>query len=419
MRVGIIGAGISGVSLGRILQDTGHEVVLFEAKSTPGGLVRCTREEGNLFHRVGGHVFNAKNPEVFDWFWRHFDREQEFMQTRRKAKIWLNGQYVGYPIENYIYQLPPDTVQSILDDILTLNQQPYRDPFSYPHFEAFLRGNFGSILYELYFKPYNEKIWRADLTKVSLKWLEGKLPMPNYREMLLSNILRQEEDKMVHSTFYYPREGGSQFIINRLAEGLDIRTNTPVQKLQREANQWIVNENHRVDRIVYTGDIRRLATLLDDSFTHCRSELEKLKTLPSNGTSNILCYTDETDLSWLYVPNPDIKAHRIIYTGNFSVQNNAPGKRKTCTVEFSGHIDQTIMITELKKLPGNLKPIAFNYEPNSYVIQEEKTRTQVATVSDYLAQHQCYLLGRFAEWEYYNMDKAIEAGMKLFTQVSC
>jgi UDP-galactopyranose mutase len=28
-----------------------------------------------------------------------------------------------------------------------------------------------------------------------------------------------------------------------------------------------------------------------------------------------------------------------------------------------------------------------------------------------------YLLGRFAEWEYYNMDKAIEAAMKLDREI--
>lgn len=413
MTVGIVGAGISGIAVGRMLQDAGHEVVLFEARATPGGLVRCTWEEGNLFHRVGGHVFNTKNQEVFDWFWRHFDREQEFIQTRRKARIWLNGQYIDYPIENYLYQLPAATVQSILDDILALNRQPYRDPFSYPHFEAFLRGNFGPTLYDLYFKPYNEKIWRTDLSKVSLEWLEGKLPMPNYREMLLSNILREEEGRMVHSTFYYPRKGGSQFIINRLAEGLDIQTSTPVQNLRRQAGQWNINNSHLVDRLVYTGDVRRLNQILDASFTDCRAELEILKSLPSNGTSNVLCYTDDTDLSWLYLPDLGIKAHRIIYTGNFSKNNNVPEKRKTCTVEFSGQVDREFMIATLKKLPGNLEPIAFNYEPNSYVIQAAATRKRLDTVKTCLTRHQCFLLGRFAEWEYYNMDKAMEAGMEL------
>ncbi len=67
-KIGIIGAGISGLSAGQLFQDKGHTVVLFEKKSMPGGLVSCSKEDGVLFHKVGGHVFNSKIPEVLDWF---------------------------------------------------------------------------------------------------------------------------------------------------------------------------------------------------------------------------------------------------------------------------------------------------------------------------------------------------------------
>ncbi|MEJ7682717.1 MAG: hypothetical protein WKG06_33635 [Segetibacter sp.] len=33
-------------------------------------------------------------------------------------------------------------------------------------------------LYQLYFGPYNSKIWNTDISKVPLEWLDGKLPMP-------------------------------------------------------------------------------------------------------------------------------------------------------------------------------------------------------------------------------------------------
>lgn len=44
------------------------------------------------------------------------------------------------------------------------------------NFEEFLYFRFGVMLYREYFQPYNEKIWKRDLTTVPLSWLEGKLP---------------------------------------------------------------------------------------------------------------------------------------------------------------------------------------------------------------------------------------------------
>jgi UDP-galactopyranose mutase len=75
------------------------------------------------------------------------------------------------------------------------------------------------------------------------------------------------------------------------------------------------------------------------------------------------------------------------------------------------------MTEDIKKLPGNLLPISHNYEKNSYVIQDKNARKLIGEVKETLAVHNVYLLGRFAEWEYYNMDKAIEAAMNLAAKI--
>jgi UDP-galactopyranose mutase len=82
-------------------------------------------------------------------------------------------------------------------------------------------------------------------------------------------------------------------------------------------------------------------------------------------------------------------------------------------VEFAGRVDREVMEADIGKLPGNLVPLAANYEPNSYVIQEKDTRRTINALKERLQKYNIYLLGRFAEWEYYNMDKAIEAARDL------
>ena len=407
MRICVVGAGISGISVAKMLHKK-HHVTIFEKSSLPGGLIKCTRENGNLFHRVGGHVFNSKNEKVLDWFWRQFNKENEFRMTSRNARIYMDNKYFGYPIENSIYRFPPEIVGKIISELIK-----GKETYSYANFADFLKGTFGPTLFEHYFRPYNSKLWNTELENIPLDWLEGKLPMPNVKEILLNNILRRGETDMVHSTFFYPKENGSQFIINRLSKDLNIVCNAEVEKIEmRSTGGWLVNSTDYFDKIIYTGDIRTLNTKLSIKESKLKNNLLSAASFISNGTSNALCYTDQTEISWLYFPEAKYRAHRIIYTGNFSPSNNA-SERDTCVVEFSGQVKEKDILNELEKMPGNLTPIAFNYEPNSYVINTFGTRQIVESIKTDLSQQGFYLLGRFAEWQYYNMDKCIEAAFDI------
>lgn len=76
------------------------------------------------------------------------------------------------------------------------------------------------------------------------------------------------------------------------------------------------------------------------------------------------------------------------------------------------------MKEELKKLPENLISLAFNYEPNSYIIHNTNTQQIIIEVKEELKKCHIYLLWRLAEWEYYNMDAAIEAALKLSKSIT-
>jgi protoporphyrinogen oxidase len=411
MKTAIIGTGISGLSVAHLLKDR-HEVKLIEKKETPGGLIKCDRIQDCLFHRVGGHVFNSKNQSVLDWFWKFFNREEEFIQAKRNANIFLKNQIIGYPIENHIHLLEAPLVREVVKELTALQRKEQKAPFDYDNFEAFLKGSFGDALYQLYFGPYNKKIWKTELNKVAMEWLEGKLPMPDFEEIVYKNIVREQETGMVHSSFYYPKFNGSQFIVERLMQGLNIECSANTDGLLLDQSQWHLN-GEAFDAVIFTGDVRALPNAAKAILADHRVDLLALANLKSNGTSNLFCETDDTDISWLYIPEAFTRAHRIIYTGNFSSTNNRGSSRKTCVVEFSGEVSLEDMKAEIKKLPGHLSPIDYNYEPNSYVIQEKGTRALIQQIKKTLEPHRFYLLGRFAEWEYYNMDKAIESAMNL------
>lgn len=418
-KIAVIGSGISGLSAAAVLKDT-CDVHIFERNATIGGLVHCNRPADILYHRVGGHVFNSKNKDVLDWFWNKFDKDNEFVEAKRNAKIFYKGEFIGYPIENFLYQLDASVVEQVMKELIDISKAGVKEPMDYDHFESFLQNTFGNTLYELYFKPYNNKIWKTDLRTVSMEWLDGKLPMPKLLEIITSNIVRRGEGEMVHATFYYPRSGGSQFIADRLANGLSVYCNKKLDAISIKENKLTVF-GEAFDQIIYTADVRRLPDILTVDTDKPFQYNQEIRNLRSNGTSSVLCSCDKSDLSWLYIPEETFKAHRIIYTGNFSATNNSAvlngSNRSSCTVEFSGICTYEEMAEEIKRLPGNLVPIDYNNESNSYVIQDKDTRKIIQAYKEYLAPYGIHLLGRFAEWEYYNMDKAMEAAFEMHANI--
>ena len=406
MKVAVIGAGVSGLSIARMLNDANHETVVFEREGKPGGLVKCQKVNNCLFHQTGGHVFNTKYQAASDWFWSLFDKETEFIKAVRNSAVILNGMNIPYPIENYIYMLDADLQKQIIRELLEINRN--RDLGS-NNFEEFLYKHFGTTLYEIYLKPYNSKIWGRDLKTVPMDWLEGKLPMPNVEEIFYNNFNHVKEQSFVHSSFYYPLRNGSQFIVDRLSEGLDIRLSTGIERIGKHDSYWEIN-NERFDSVVFCGNIKQLPDILPQNVLNEQIK-ERIRNLEAHGTTTVFCEIDKNDFSWLYLPDRNHKAHRIICTGNFSPNNN--NGNMTATVEFTDSISHEEILENLEKIPYSPKYLAHHYEEYTYPIQDASTRLMIGDIKEMLVKDKFYLLGRFAEWEYYNMDVAINAALKL------
>lgn len=400
----VIGAGISGLSVARMLVEHGRKVVVYERDAAPGGLVRCERVDGVLYHCVGGHVFNSRNLKVLDWFWKQFRKDDFELATRHAVVSLSEGTLVDYPIENHLYQLPAEMREAVLSDLLKIVAAGY--PVD-SNFDDFLRHRFGETLYREYFAPYNRKIWRRSLLDVPLSWLRGKLPMPTVKEILSANIAQKKEMEMVHSTFLYPHCNGSQHIADTLAKDLDIRYNSPVTDIRQVAEKWEVNGDI-VDAVVYCGNVRELPATL----SHLENEIKEVEQLEYHGTTSVLCEVAPNPYSWIYMPSEQHESHRIICTGNFAASNSPEGM-STATIEFSEKMTRQEIEVQLAYIPFSPRYITHRYTPCTYPIQNAQTRDIISNVKAIMEPKNFYLLGRFAEWEYYNMDAAIEAAMNL------
>lgn len=404
-RIAIIGAGVSGMTVAHLLKDR-YEVKVFEKESTPGGLIKCKRVEGSLFHTCGGHVFNSKRQDVLDWFWKFFDKEKEFRKAERNSAVHMNdGLTVPYPIENHMYYFNKEIQSRFIQDILSMKSDEHRAE----DFEDFLRLQFGGTLYELYFKPYNEKIWRRDLSKVPLSWLEGKLPMPTPEDMIYNNMNHIEEKAFVHSSFWYEKNNGSQFLADRLAESLCIEYHTEIQDIAWVDDKWNVS-GEIFDKVVFCGNIKDLPKILKG--VNISVYQDRINALEYHGTTAVFCEIDPNPYSWIYLPDKQCKSHRIICTGNFSETNNAEGKM-TATIEFTDEISESEILKNLERVPYVKRYITHIFNKYTYPVQDADTRTFIKQMKAELASCGFHFTGRFADWEYYNMDAAMGAAMDL------
>lgn len=413
-KVAIIGAGVAGLSAAHFLKGR-YEVIIFEKEGTPGGLIKCCRVNGNLFHTCGGHVFNSKRQDVLDWFWSKFVREEEFSKADRNSVVLLEGgKKIPYPIEDHMYLFDDDIQKKFIADLVTMIRNERNEP---QNFEEFLKGRFGDTLYSMYFQPYNEKIWRRDLKLVPLSWLEGKLPMPTVMEMIYNNINHVKERKFVHSTFWYEKMNGSQYIADKLADGLNIRYNTNIDSIKYTNGKWIVR-GETFDKVIFCGNIKNMVEMIEGlDIVEFRSRIAALE---YHGTTAVFCEIDKNPYSWIYLPSCKHESHRIICTGNFACTNNDASIREeriTATIEFTDKISKETILDNLSRIPLNPKYLTHHYNQCTYPIQDTYTREMIKQLKANLAPTGFYFTGRFADWEYYNMDLAMGAAMDLCNSI--
>lgn len=237
--------------------------------------------------------------------------------------------------------------------------------------------------------------------------------MPTTQEMRDNNAYKVEEKAFVHSTFWYEKINGSQYIADKLAESLNIVFNVDVTSIEKVCKKWVVC-GQEFDKVVYCGNIKDMAKAIKGvDVSKYAAEIEALE---YHGTTAVFCEIDDNPYSWIYQPSRKHESHRIICTGNFAPSNNGesiPEGRITATIEFTDEISKEDIIDNLCRIPLNPLYIDHKYNKYTYPIQDANTRNMIKQLKCDLAPSNFFFTGRFADWEYYNMDVAIGAAMDL------
>lgn len=404
MKICIIGAGVTGLTAGKLLSKN-HEVTIYEKESNIGGIARTKDVNGVAYHTVGGHCLNSKNKEVMDFIFSEVLPKENWHKINRVAKINFHDKIVSYPIEfsvKEIMKFDKNLAFNIVKDFLSAEDREV------DNLADWLIEKFGRTLAEEYFIPYNRKIWQMEPVEMSHLWIDGKLPLPNKQEFFKA-LIDNNEDTMPHSTFFYPNTNNQNTFLEALGYGLNIIKNFSVNSIEKKNDKWLVNKKFEFDLVISTIPLNILPFILKNVPEKVQKEAKKLK---YNKVTNVLWKTKPVDFTWSYYPSPDNIFHRHIHIGKFF----SPVENFTITESMGEHSYEE-MLEYGKKSDYLIEPMDYNISNYAYVVYDKNHASTTKTIKNYLNEIGLKSIGRFGEWEYYNMDICMESAMKLVKDI--
>src|SRR5690242_13593237 len=102
-KLGILGAGPSGVLAALFLDQTQFDYEVLEAKSYVGGTA-ASRFVSDFTFDYGPHIMFSRDKKILDFMIRSLN--QNVHRCTRNNKVYFQGRLIKYPFENDLKSLP-------------------------------------------------------------------------------------------------------------------------------------------------------------------------------------------------------------------------------------------------------------------------------------------------------------------------
>jgi protoporphyrinogen oxidase len=422
MKIGVIGAGPSGLCLGMFLE---HETEVLEARARPGGTAGSVEVDGYTFDR-GPHIMFSKNREILDFMVATLG--ENVHRCRRNNRIAYAGRLVKYPFENDLAALGEGEAYECARDYFI---NPWRERYPEPSDlrEWFLH-HFGEAMCEKYFFPYNEKVWNVPVSDLSMSWSD-RIPCPPAEDVLRS-AMGIATDGYLHQLYYhYPLRGGYQAISQAWADTVRPQFEFEVRGISLPADGGVIvsdgAENRRYDRIVSTMPLDRLLAVADFPIPdRVREAAGALLVNPMIAVSLGIAAADARQMTAVYFPAAEFKVNRVSFPATFSPHNAPAGcysiqAEITCRAEDPtwawsdrqalDHVVDGLVDAGILSDPDAIVLTHIQRVEHAYVVYRRGYEQHAAVVREWFPQQGIDLCGRFSYFEYVNVDGAVARAM--------
>jgi protoporphyrinogen oxidase len=425
----ILGGGLSGLTLARLLHERGDRIMVLEAGTEIGGLCRSRTAGGFTFDTGGSHIIFSRDTEVLAFMRRMIAGNEQ--RNDRNTKIFYKQRYVKYPFENGLYELPEEDrflcINGFIRTLIAVEKGEITPP---KNFREWIYYTFGPGIAECYMVPYNEKIWKYPTDRMSHHWVDGRIPRPPVEDIIRSAIGIGTEGYTHQAVFSYPVEGGIESLVRKIAEPVQpfIRTGFAVTSLRHEDGKWNISngvEQIVADRVVCTFPVQHLLPCLEDVPAHvsaaCRSLVYNSLICVNIGIRGSL-----SPVSWMYIPDKGLgKTNRLSFPSNFSCRvapdgcsailaeiTHQPGD-EVSSITDEDLIREVVQMLKTMEIctPDQVVFTSVERHPFAYVVYDLAYLENIARIREFCSVSGIPLVGRFAQFEYLNMDGCIRSVM--------
>ena len=207
----IVGAGLFGATCARLLTDKGYKCLIIEKRAIVGGNCATERKNDIDIHLYGPHVFHTDDEEV----WNFVNKYSKFIDYKHEVLSYSDGKLYHLPINMNTFNeilgtnSPMEAVKKVNDEISRFNVEISTN------LEELAINSCGFSVYNKLIKPYSEKLWGVECTKINPMTL-AKFPI----RFIYDNSYFNEKYQGI------PEDGYTKLVENIIGEDIDILLKT-------------------------------------------------------------------------------------------------------------------------------------------------------------------------------------------------
>lgn len=413
MKVIIIGAGLAGLGAGLELKKRGIDFEIIEASEAPGGLAKTDVIENSFFDYTG-HFLHVKTDEGYQDL---IESTVPFIKIEKKSAVLINSKIIPYPLQYNLSHLEIGDVTNILSEIDNIESVDQKIPVD--TLTEFIEKHFGKTLCNMFFKPYNEKLWGTRLEMLP------KDCLGNYFPKIDTSLLREgckQDTKYTgyNDFFYYPAAGQMGLLPDNLALNIKDKIKYSTKLVRVDHTQKICYDSngneYQYDYLITSIPLNSLADAIGDINIRPKFMFTSLKNIRIIIKGQLL-----HSYHWFYIPDKNLPFYRIGFPQNV-VKETCPDGYTSISVEVeinnckllsdkdiaSSVIDylttyNLICAKEILSVTSKLISPAYTYSPSG------DTKT-INDLLKFLKTYNIISVGRYGLWKYFSMEEAYLSG---------
>ncbi len=422
----ILGGGLAGLSAAYHLNRSSKlSSLVVEKQKTPGGTAGSVKKDGFTFDYTGHllHLHDEYGKKLI------LDLLGENVAVHERSSwIYSRGAYTRYPFQANTYGLPEKVVNECLLGFLKTIHRPEGGRVGLkPSFKEWSLRQFGEGICRNFMFPYNEKLWRADLSELTTEWQGRFVPKPRASEVLYGALVDQQRTFGYNATFRYPKRGGIQVLPDALAARLkpgQLALGRAVTAVDLDARVAVVEGigEVRFEALVNTLPLPRF---LDLAKPLPARVIEARRKLRWNTVWNLnlgVARAGVTDKHWVYYPEKNVPFYRVGAMSRFS-KDNAPEGTTSFYVEVARRAGERVDLAKLEnQILSGLRSTGMLRSSDKlatkvwmpiecgYVVYDFDRTPSVETIFAYLRRRRVESIGRYGGWKYSFMEETIMDG---------